>query len=120
MVPAGAPVPHVSETTVKRAEKPRLLEYNWGDKDLRWELEPLGGGTRLTLWHNIDRRFIAWGASGWQICFDVLDRLLAEAPIGRLVGADAIKFDWERLNREYSEQFGIKTLDFPAKAPQQS
>src|SRR4051812_41352627 len=29
----GAPTPHVSETTVKRAEKPRLLEYNWGGGD---------------------------------------------------------------------------------------
>jgi uncharacterized protein YndB with AHSA1/START domain len=120
LVPAGAPVPRASETTVKRAEKPRLLEYNWGDKDLRWELEPLGGGTRLTLWHNIDHRFIAWGAAGWHICFDVLDRLLAGAPIGRQVGADAMKFDFQRLNREYAEQFGIKSPDMPATGPRQS
>ena len=26
--------------------------------------KPLGGGTRLTLWHNIDRRFISMGAAG--------------------------------------------------------
>src|SRR5499427_10459342 len=26
----GAPVPRVTETTVKRADAPRLLEYNWG------------------------------------------------------------------------------------------
>jgi hypothetical protein len=26
-----------------------------GYHDLRLELEPLGGGTRLTLWHDIDR-----------------------------------------------------------------
>src|SRR5436190_13052458 len=49
-----APTPMVSETKVKRADAPRVLEYNWGDKDLRWELEPSEGGTRLTLWHNID------------------------------------------------------------------
>jgi uncharacterized protein YndB with AHSA1/START domain len=49
----GAPTPQVSETTVKRAEAPRLLEYSWGGNDLRWELEPLGSGTRLTLCHNI-------------------------------------------------------------------
>src|ERR1700685_1626673 len=34
----GAPTPHVSETTVTRAEAPRLLEYSWGGSDLRWEL----------------------------------------------------------------------------------
>ena len=64
----AAPTPQVSETTVTRADAPNLLEYNWGDNDLRWELEAIGGGTRLTLWHNIDRRFIAMGAAGWHIC----------------------------------------------------
>ncbi len=81
----GAPTPHVTETKVARADAPRVLEYNWGDQDLRWELEALGGGTRLTLWHNIDRRFISMGAAGWHICFDVLDRLLNGTPIDRIV-----------------------------------
>lgn len=103
---ANAPNAPVSTTTVTRAEAPRLLEYNWGDKELRWELEPLGGGTRLTLWHNIDRRFIAWGAAGWQICFDVLERQLAGAPIGRIVGDTATQFGWQRLVAEYAKQFG--------------
>jgi uncharacterized protein YndB with AHSA1/START domain len=102
----GAPTPMVSETTVKRAEPPRLLEYNWGGQDIRWELEGSGGGTRLTLWHNIDRRFISMGAAGWHICFDVLDRLLGGDPIGRIVGAETMKFGgWQRLNAEYAKQF---------------
>jgi uncharacterized protein YndB with AHSA1/START domain len=113
---AGAPKPQVFETTVKRAEAPRLLEYNWGDGILRWELEPLGSGTRLTLWHNIDRQFIAWGAAGWHICFDVLDHLLSGTPIGRLVGPDAIKYDWQRLNAEYAKQFGIDSPSWPQAA----
>ncbi len=92
----------VSETRVTRADAPKLLEYH----DIRWELEPLGSGTRLTLWHKIDHRFIAWGAAGWHICFDVLDRLLGGTPIGRIVGADAMKFDgWQRLTAEYGRQF---------------
>src|SRR4249920_2379823 len=32
----GTPKPHVTETRVTRADAPRLLEYNWGDKALRW------------------------------------------------------------------------------------
>jgi uncharacterized protein YndB with AHSA1/START domain len=104
----GTPKSQVFETTVKRAEAPRLLEYNWGGNDLRWELETLGGGTRLTLWHNIDRRFISWGAAGWHICFDVLDRLLAGEPMGRIAGPDAMKFGWQRLNIEYAKQFGVE------------
>jgi len=103
----GAPTPTVSETKVKRADAPKVLEFNWGEQDIRWELEPLGGsGTRLTLWHNINRHYIAMGAAGWHICFDVMDRLLAGDPVGRIVGPDAMKFDgWQRLHTEYAKQF---------------
>jgi uncharacterized protein YndB with AHSA1/START domain len=55
----GAPSPHVTETTVTRAEPPRVLEYAWGGNDMRWQLEPARGGTRLTLWTSIPRAFIA-------------------------------------------------------------
>jgi len=107
----GLSTPRVSETSVTRAEAPRLLEYSWGENDMRWELEPLAGGTRLTLWHNIGRRFVAMGAAGWHICFDVLDQFLAEQPIGRIVAGDAMNFSWQRLNAEYSRQFGIETTN---------
>src|SRR5438477_8590439 len=30
----GTPTPHVSETHVKRADPPTLLEYNWGGADI--------------------------------------------------------------------------------------
>jgi uncharacterized protein YndB with AHSA1/START domain len=103
----GTPTPQVSESVVRRADAPRLLELTWGGNDLRWELEPLGGGTRLTLWHNIDRRFISWGAAGWHVCLDVMDRLLGGDPIGRIVGPDAMTLGgWQRLTAEYAKQFG--------------
>jgi uncharacterized protein YndB with AHSA1/START domain len=108
----GAPAPQVSATSVRRAEAPRLLEYSWGGNDIRWELEPLAKGTRLTLWTNIGRRFVAMGAAGWHICFDVLDRFLAGHPIGRIVAGDAMKFEgWRRLNTEYAKQFGIEATN---------
>ena len=68
------------------SRRPQRAGVQLGAQDIRWELEALGGGTRLTLWHNIDRRFISMGAAGWHICFDVLDRLLGGTPIGRAVG----------------------------------
>jgi len=105
----GAPKPHVTETTVTRANAPNELEYKWGDIDMRWKLEPVGQGTRMTLWTKIDRRYIAMGAAGWHVCFDVLDRFLARDPIGRTVGPDAMKFEgWQRLHKEYAEQFGVE------------
>jgi len=109
----GAPTPNVSEMTVRKADAPRLLEYNWGGNDLRWELSPIAGGTRLTLSHNIGKRFVAMGAAGWHICFDVLDQFLGGHPIGRIVAGEAMKFDWPRLNAEYSRQFGVEVTNPP-------
>jgi uncharacterized protein YndB with AHSA1/START domain len=114
----GAPGPHVSETTVRRADAPSVLEYAWGGFDMRWKLEAVESGTRLTLWTNIDRRYIAMGAAGWHICLDVLDRFLGGTPIGRIVGPDAMKFGgWQRLNAEYAQQFGVTSPDWSGDAP---
>ncbi len=101
------------ETRVTRADAPRLLEYG----DIRWELEALAGGTRLTLWHNIDGRFISWAAAGWHICFDVLDRFLMGTPVGRIAGSEAMKSSgWQRLNAEYARQFRVENQTLPARA----
>jgi uncharacterized protein YndB with AHSA1/START domain len=114
----GAPTPTVSETRVTRADAPKALEYNWGAQDIRWDLEAFGSGTRLTLWHNIDRRFISMGAAGWHICFDVLDHFLGGTPIGRMVGGGAMKFGgWQRLNAEYAKQFGVEPPVWPTNTP---
>ena len=111
----AAPAP--IETKVTRADAPRLLEYD----DTRWELEAIGDGTRLTLWHSIDRRYIAWGASGWHIAFEVLVQALSGIAVARIAGADIMKFDWwRRLRREYAVQFGMETPSTPPKAPQNS
>jgi len=105
----GAPAPHITETTVTRADAPKALEYSWGGNEMRWELERSGGGTRLTLWTSINRHFIAMGAAGWHICFDVLDRHLAGQPIGRMVGPDTMQFPgFQRLHAEYAQQFGVE------------
>jgi len=109
----GTPTP--IETKVTRADALRVLEYG----DNRWELEAVGGGTRLTLWTKIDRRFISMGAAGWHIAFDVLDHLLSGTPISRIAGGDAMKFaGWQRLNAEYAKQFGIETPNWPSQAAQ--
>jgi hypothetical protein len=106
-----------TETRVTRADAPDLLEFG----DIRWELEPLGDGTRLTLWHSIDRRFISWGAAGWHICFDVLDRLLSGTPLGRMVAGETMKVEaWQRLTAEYAKQFDVKAPNWPSKPAQES
>ena len=45
----------------------------------------------------------------------------AQAPIGRIVGGEAMKFGgWQRLNAEYAKQFGIETPNRPPQAAQNS
>jgi uncharacterized protein YndB with AHSA1/START domain len=115
----GSPTPHVTESKIKRADTAKALELTWGGFDIRWELEPLGtAGTRLKLWHNINRRFIAMGAAGWHVCFDVLDRLLGDHPIGRIVGPDALKVGgWPQLQAEYAKQLGVDSPAWPPGGP---
>jgi Polyketide cyclase / dehydrase and lipid transport len=109
--------PTLIETRITRADAPNMLEYG----DMRWQLEALGGGTRLTLWTIIDRRFISMGAAGWHIAFDVLDHLLSGTPIGRIAGGDAIRFaGWQRLNAEYAKQFGVEAPNWPSRPAQNS
>ncbi|HEY1728316.1 MAG TPA: SRPBCC family protein [Candidatus Baltobacteraceae bacterium] len=101
--------PSEIETKVKRAEPPKLLEYSCGDNDMRWELEAVSGGTRLTLWSIIDRNYISMGAAGWHIALDVLEQKLNGTPIGPIAGSAAMQFEgWQRLNAEYAQQFGIE------------
>jgi uncharacterized protein YndB with AHSA1/START domain len=109
----GAPQP--LDTVVKRAEAPKLLEYSTGDNVARWELEPLsGGGTRLTLWHSIDRPYAAMGAAGWHISFDVLEQILGGQHIERMAGPALMKLaGWQRLTSEYGKLFGVEAPSWP-------
>lgn len=111
----GNPTP--IDTRVTRAEAPKVLQYG----DQRWELEPVPTGTRLTLWSNIDRRFISWGAAGWHIAFDILDRLLRGNPLSRIVAIEAMKSEgWQRLVGEYAKQFGVGTPTASSETGQKS
>jgi Polyketide cyclase / dehydrase and lipid transport len=102
------------ETRVTRAEAPKLLEY----QDMRWELEAMGAGTRLTLWHSIDRRFIAMSAAGWHICFDVLGNLLGGTPIPPMSGPEVIKIPaFQRLHAEYRKLLGVEPPSSQPDAP---
>ena len=73
---------------------------------------------RVMLGHISDRHFISWGAAGWHISFDALEQFLAGEPSGCIVGADAIKFGWPRLNAEYAKQFDIETLNWSSQTAQ--
>jgi uncharacterized protein YndB with AHSA1/START domain len=92
--------------TIRRAEENRVLEHTWDEDVLRWELEPIDGGTRLTLRHSTpDRSMTPKTAAGWHICLDVMERWLSNEPVGRVVGPDAKEHGWPELNAKYEQRF---------------
>jgi uncharacterized protein YndB with AHSA1/START domain len=108
---AGAPDGTVEESksTILRAERPRLLEYTWDTSVLRWELDPVDSGTRLTLHHTVDSpESIPKMAAGWHICLVVAERFLDGNPVGRIVGEDAMNYGWQQLHDQYAKELGIE------------
>jgi uncharacterized protein YndB with AHSA1/START domain len=92
---------------VRRAERPTLLEYTWGDDVLRWELAEIASGTRLTLRHTVaDLELVPKVAAGWHICLDVAERLLDGDSVGPIVGSDAMNYGWQELHDAYAEKLG--------------
>jgi len=84
-----------------RFEPPRLLEFTWGPDVLRFELEPDGDHTVLTLFDTFDAEGkAARDAAGWHEC---LDRLAAHVD-GRPLGAWGAP--WPELNDAYVARFG--------------
>lgn len=110
----GGPSEEPFESEVRRADAPRVLEYTMAEDVVRWELEPIESGTRLTLRHTVgDPTWLPKVAAGWHICLDVAERALAGQPLGRIVAAEAKRFGWERLNAEYAERFGVENTGWP-------
>lgn len=91
--------------TVVTADAPHLLEYTVGTDLLRWELEPAGSGTRLTLRHTVaDADWLPKVAAGWHICLDVAEHLLDGDPVGVIRGRDAMNHGWQELADAYEQQ----------------
>ncbi|HVX43012.1 MAG TPA: SRPBCC family protein [Mycobacteriales bacterium] len=95
--------------TVRRVERPAVLEYTWGPTDiLRWELAATGSGTRLTLRHTVENRaMLPKVAAGWHLCLRVAEELLDGTPIPPIRGDEARKFGWDELFEAYADALGI-------------
>ncbi|NRQ40794.1 toxin-antitoxin system toxin subunit, partial [Nonomuraea sp. NN258] len=63
-------------------DEPHLFAHTWGDDELRWEIQPDGDGSILTLTHTFtDRHGAASFASGWHTCIAALAAHLDQRPI---------------------------------------
>ncbi len=95
------------QASVRRADRPTLLEYTWGTDVLRWELAATDGGTRLTLQHTLDdREWAPRTAAGWHLCLVVAEHLLGGDPIGPIIGDNARNYGWDELHEAYAEKLG--------------
>jgi uncharacterized protein YndB with AHSA1/START domain len=95
----GRVEPFTGEVLV--VDPPRVLEFTWGTDTLRFELEPDGDATILTLLDTIDELGkAARDAAGWHECLDHLeDELGGKQPKkpGRI---------WAKVHPEYVAAFG--------------
>jgi len=93
---------------VRVVEPPEVLEYTWGADLLRWELEPSGQGTRLTLRHTlVEPTDPASVATGWHLCVVVLQRLLDGEPHGVVRGQAARQYSFDALREAYAKLIGL-------------
>ena len=82
-------------------EPPRLLELRWDTEHLRFDLDPVGGGTRLRLTVRASEpgpRGYESNAAGYHVCFDAL--------VAHLDGRSTSIFDDPRtmqLEGEYAD-----------------
>ena len=89
-----------TEGEVTELDPPRLFAFDWGEEQLRFELEPAGDGCRLLFTHFLSERIqAARDAAGWEMCLAELDRLLAsEAAEAPGIGATPA---WRELYDKY-------------------
>lgn len=82
-------------------EPPRVLELRWGTDLLRFEIEPRGSGSVLTLIDTIDEvGKAARDSAGWHACLDRLEHALDG------VSQPSLDDEWPALNCEYARKFG--------------
>ncbi|MFM9278557.1 SRPBCC family protein [Paenibacillus jiagnxiensis] len=76
-----------------------VLEYTWGEDQVRFELYPEPEGCRLVLIEKI-KKIIGHtprDLAGWHVCLDVIKALLDEQDFGPR------KPEWEKWYKEYAD-----------------
>lgn len=89
------------------------LEYRWDKDTLRFELEPEGDGTLLTLTVTFDEvGRAAQDAAGWHECLDLLEARLAGEPPDFEHGQR-----WAQVHPAYVELFGPEASTINPPSP---
>jgi uncharacterized protein YndB with AHSA1/START domain len=92
---AGGPS---SSGLITDLDPPRLIAYTWADNHLRWELRPAPEGCLLVLTHTVaDLYGTASFATGWNVCIDALELVVASRPVPPPAGRAEMAATHERL-----------------------
>jgi uncharacterized protein YndB with AHSA1/START domain len=81
-------------------DAPRVLVYTWGDETLRFELDAVGGGTKLVLVDLLAPGHAARNAAGWEDCLDRLE--------GRTPPRDAWRAHFDRYAASFKPTLGTQ------------
>ena len=90
------------EGEIVEREEERVLEFRWGTDLVRFELEPDGDGTQLTLLDTLEAvGKAARDGAGWHVCLDELERRLD----GKR-GGGSTSDQWREVHPHYVDDFG--------------
>lgn len=89
------------EMTILELKPYSVLEYTWGEDQVRFELYPDSQGCRLVLIEKINKLtdHTPKDLAGWHVCLDVIQALLDDA------GELSRKEEWETQYEEYAKIF---------------
>ena len=76
-----------------------VLEFTWGEDQVRFELNPESNGCRLVLIEKLKKLtgHTPKDLAGWHVCLNVIKSLLDEQTIG------SRETDWEQWYKEYTQ-----------------
>lgn len=87
------------EMTILELKLHSVLEYTWGEDQVRFELYPEPNGCRLVLIEKINKLTdqSPKDLAGWHVCLNVIEAILDGQEVGPR------KTAWEELYKEYSK-----------------
>ena len=90
------------EGEVLERQEERVLEFRWGTDLVRFELQPDGDGTQLTLLDTLEALGkAARDGAGWHVCLDELERVL-DGTDSQASTSD----QWRSVHPAYVDEFG--------------
>lgn len=93
--------------TVEVAQAPSHLVHKWNTEHLDWRLSPTEGGTQLDLVMRCSSEEMAAACgAGWHVCLAVLEVLARGDQAERVVGYDAMAYNWQEMNASYARALG--------------